>query len=425
VLKLGCAIVGCGTVGGGTAALVSARRESIKQRFGVDLELRHLIDINHDNVKELGLPETLFRTELSDALNDPETQVIIELVGGTGFAKTIFEKAFSAGKHIITANKKLLAEMGYELFAMARKNGVTLGWEASCAGSIPIVELLGPAFGGSRITQIQGILNGTSNFILTKMINENTPYEEALKEAQSLGYAEANPELDVSGMDSAHKLTLLAGLAFNNTFHLEDITVLGIKDIPLEDVKAGTEMGLALKLLATAEMRTEGPAIRVGPAFLEKDHPLASVSGVFNGITILGSAFGLQTFIGRGAGAFPTANAVVSDLIQLALGISLKHQLQCEYLPGSAPVADPIQDGQVLRRWLVILPLSKGEHPQLSLAQAGLGLISIQKKHTDQGDFDLIITEPASLFTLQTVLGPSARCYPIYRTPREILRADF
>lgn len=422
---LGIAIVGCGTVGSGVAALVHARREAIRQRFGVDLELRHLVDLDHSRVREHGLPETLFRTDSQAALEDPKTEVVVELVGGTGFAYRLIQEAIDHRKHIVTANKKLLAEKGSELFSRLRSAGLSLGWEASCGGSIPIIELLGTAYGPSRIGEIHAILNGTTNYILTRMQEGGVSYAEALREAQAEGYAEADPTLDVSGADTAHKITLIAGLAFGRTIPLKAVATAGIQDLSLTDARAGEELGLRMKLLATAELRPEGFAIRVGPAFLEGDHPLAGVRGVFNGITVLGSAFGLQTLIGRGAGSFPTANAVVADLIQLGLNLTQSFQANFDILPGLAPEAEPLPEEMVLRRWLVILPIQPGTSPQLSMAQAGLELDSIHRLDYPQGSLYRIVTRPATMGTLRTVLGPEARCYPIVRTPREVLSPEF
>lgn len=422
---LGIAIVGCGTVGSGAAALIHSRKQAIRQRFGVDLELRHLVDLNHQRVRELGLPETLFRQDYKEALEDPKTQVIVELVGGTGFAYQLIQEAMEHQKHIVTANKKLLAEKGSEIFSKARTSRISIGWEASCGGSIPIVELLGTAYGPSRISVIHAILNGTTNYILTQMQTRHITYEEALREAQAEGYAEADPTLDISGADTAHKITLLAGLAFGKTIPLRSVPTYGIQNLKLADAQAGEELGLTLKLIAIAEQRQEGFAVRVGPAFLEPDHPLKNVHGVFNGVMVLGSAFGIQAIVGRGAGSFPTANAVVSDLIQLGLNLSPSFQENFDILPGLAPEAEALSDEIVLRKWLVILPILPGESPQLSMAQAGLELDSISKLDTPETKVYRMITQPTSLGTLRTILGPNARCYPILRTPREVLSAEF
>ncbi len=422
---LGIAIVGCGTVGSGTASLIHVRKEAIRQRFGVELELRHLVDLDHGKVRELGLPQTLFRTDYREALNDPKTDVIVELVGGTGFAFQLLQEAIEHRKHIVTANKKLLAEKGSEIFSKARAAGVSLGWEASCGGSIPIIELLGTAYGPSRLGAIHAILNGTTNYILTRMQRDHVTYAHALQEAQAEGYAEADPTLDVSGADTAHKITLIAGLAFGRTIPLKSVPTYGIQSLSLNDVRSGESLGYQLKLLATAELRQEGFAIRVGPAFLEAGHPLANVSGVFNGVTLLGSAFGLQTLIGRGAGSYPTANAVVADLIQLALDLTQVFQKNFEILPGIAPEAEALSDDIVLRRWLVILPVQAGSSPQLSMAQAGLELEGINRLEFPDGKVYRLVTQPATLGTLRTVLGPEARCYPIVSTPREVLSPEF
>lgn len=422
---LGIAIVGCGTVGSGAASLIHVRKQAIRQRFGVELELRHLVDLDHSKVRDLGLPETLFRNDYREALEDPKTQVIVELVGGTSFAYRLIQEAIEHRKHIVSANKKLLAEKASEIFSKAKAAGLSIGWEASCGGSIPIIELLGTAYGPSRLGTIHAILNGTTNYILTRMQRDHISYEQALKEAQAEGYAEADPTLDVSGADTAHKITLIAGLAFGRTIPLQSVPTYGIQSLSLNDVRAGESLGYQLKLLASAELRQEGFAIRVGPAFLEAGHPLANVSGVFNGVMVLGSAFGLQTLIGRGAGSYPTANAVVADLIQMALDLSKVFQENFEILPGIAPEAEALNDDFVIRRWLVILPIQSGSSPQLSMAQAGLELEGINRLDFPEGRVYRIITQPTTLGTLRTVLGPDARCYPIVSTPREVLSPEF
>ena len=316
----GIAIVGCGTVGGAAAILLTRDRELITGRAGVPLELRHIVDLKFDHARELGLPEKLFGSDLDAALRDPEVGVVVELVGGTGFAKEVIRRALEAGKHVVTANKALLAHDGPELLALARRNGVSVAFEASCGGGIPIIRALVDGLIANRIDALYGIVNGTCNYILTEMTQEGQSYEEALTGAQDAGFAEADPYLDVSGMDSAHKLTLLGSLAFGCSVELESLTVEGIDSLQPIDVRYGEELGYIVKLLAIAERMEGGFNFRIRPSFISLEHPLAWVSGPFNAVSVYGHATGHTMYYGRGAGGFPTASAIVSDIAACVLG---------------------------------------------------------------------------------------------------------
>jgi homoserine dehydrogenase len=340
--KQGIILVGCGTVGGGTAVILKNKIPAIRRKTGLPLELKYIVDVNFDHARSIGLDDELFQSDLDMALEDPDITIVVELVGGTGFAKTVFEKALAKGKHVITANKALIAEHGEELFALARETGAGIGLEASCGGGIPIVQTLAEDLMANDIDGLYGILNGTCNYILTEMLEKGRSFEACLQEAQELGLAEADPTLDISGMDTAHKLTILGSLAFQKTFRLEDIPVKGIQDIDLLDVQLGEAMGYVLKLIAFAEIQNGSPALWVAPAFVPKNHPLGSVSGAFNALSVYGHAVGHTLYYGRGAGASPTASAVVGDIINAASG-HLKY-LQTDYKiwPGQTPSAKPM-----------------------------------------------------------------------------------
>jgi homoserine dehydrogenase len=318
--QYGIAIIGCGTVGGAAAALLEEDREALSKKTGLPLNLKYIVDVDFTYAETLGLPSKLYEKELDRVLGDDEVQVIAELVGGTTTAKEIVERCLRAEKHVVTANKALLAHHGPELFALARKNGVTLAFEASCGGGIPIVRSLYDGLTANRIDALYGIVNGTCNFILTEMIQKGVTYSEALSDAQRIGLAEADPTLDVSGMDSAHKLTILASLAFQRRVNLEDIPVEGIDSLELSDVVFGQELGYIVKLLAVAQRTEGGLSLRVRPAFIGTDHPLAWISGPFNAVSVYGHAVGHTMYYGRGAGGRPTASAVVSDILSVGLG---------------------------------------------------------------------------------------------------------
>lgn len=315
---VGLALVGCGTVGGSTAELLVSNREERTKRCGIDLELMYIVDRNFDRAREMNLPENLFCESLETALDDPQVHIIIELVGGTGFARELILKALQAGKHVVTANKALLAKHGKELFATAHEHSVSLAFEASCGGGIPIIRALTDGLSANSIDAIFGIVNGTCNYILTEMIEKGQSYSEALAQAQAIGLAEADPTLDVNGSDSAHKITIMSSLAFGSAANLELVPVKGIDTLEADDVAFGAEMGYTIKLIASAIQTPKGMFLRVEPAFISTDHPLAWVSGSFNAVSVYGHSVGHTLYYGRGAGGSPTASAVVADAISIA-----------------------------------------------------------------------------------------------------------
>jgi len=317
VSEFGIAVVGCGTVGNATASLLA---KETSRTGGPKLRLKALVDVDFRAARDAGLDESLFTEDLAAVLKDEAVQLVVETVGGLTVARTIIEKALKAGKHVATANKALLAHHGPELFALARSHGVSIGFEASCAGGIPIVRALVDGLSANGIEAIYGIVNGTSNFILTEMVERNRTYAEALRDAQDGGLAEADPTLDVNGMDAAHKLTLLGSLAFGERIPLKAIPVEGIDGLDLFDVKTGAELGYVLKLVALGRRGEEGLELAVKPVFLPDDHPLARVSGPFNAVSVYGDAVGHTMYYGRGAGGSPTASAVVADIRSIALG---------------------------------------------------------------------------------------------------------
>ena len=317
---LGVAIVGCGTVGGQTALLLTREAEAAGSRMGPRLELRHVVDVDYTHARELGLDEALFTAELEQALADESVGAVVELIGGTTVAKAVIEHALRAGKCVVTANKALLAHHGPELYALARRTGTCIAFEASCAGGVPILRALCDGLLANRIDAIYGIVNGTCNYILTAMTRRGQTYADALAVAQADGLAEADPTLDVAGTDSAHKLAILAALAFGGRVDFDRVPVTGIDSLDLRDLRNGQELGYVIKLLAIAIRQGEGLLLRVCPAFISQAHPLAWVSGPFNAVSVYGHATGHTMYYGRGAGGRPTASAVVADLAAIALG---------------------------------------------------------------------------------------------------------
>ena len=313
-------LIGLGTVGSGVAKMLLGSSGRLLKRSGVEASLTWACDINKARTRGLGLRRGSFTTDYLQVLNDPEVDVVVELIGGTTSARKVVLKAISCGKHVVTANKALLAAHGDEIFGAAREQGVGVGFEGSVAGGIPVIRALREGFAGNKIKSIFGIVNGTCNYVLTKMTQAGWSYKRALAEAQREGFAEKDPKLDVSGEDSAHKLAILARLAFCRKFGLDAVHVEGIESLESEDIGFAGEFEYVVKLVAIGKSRKDGVELRVHPTLLPADHPLASVNGPFNAIMIEGDRVGRAMFYGQGAGQMPTATAIVSDIVDVALG---------------------------------------------------------------------------------------------------------
>lgn len=318
-------IVGCGVVGTGVVELLLKNGDTIKKKTGIELVLTRVADRDWQKSRAFQVPYQLRTTDYREVIE--QSDVVVELVGGKGFAFELIEETFQKGKPVVTANKHLLAEEGQELFRRAQERGVWIGFEASVGGGIPIIKAIRESLVANQIEAIYGILNGTTNYILTRMLEEGVDFERALGEAQEKGYAEADPSLDIDGWDSAHKITLLSFIAFGGFFRFSQVYVEGIREVDLLDVELGRELGYTLKLLAIAKRRGEELEVRVHPTFLPEEDPLAKVSDVFNAIMVQGDFVGKTMFYGRGAGAHPTASAVVSDLVDTAR--CLMHPANC------------------------------------------------------------------------------------------------
>jgi len=316
-------LVGFGTVGCGVAKLILEDADAIAAKTGLRLELACVVDIDTESARPVRLPEGILTNDINKLLDDDSIQIGVELIGGTDAAKQIQLKMLEAGKDVVTANKALLAEHGNELYRAAHKNNRCIAFEASCAGGIPIISGIRTGLAANEIRAMYGIVNGTCNYILSNMTAHDEDFSKALAQAQKKGYAEADPTLDINGGDSAHKLAILASIAFGYEIKLEDIFVEGIEAISKDDIHYGGEMGYILKLLAIGQKDKENRvSLRVHPSFIAKDNSLARVDGPFNAISIFGSAVGQVTYYGRGAGMMPAASAVVADIIDVALGNS-------------------------------------------------------------------------------------------------------
>lgn len=319
------ALLGFGTVSQGTFNLLQDNVDLITNRSGVTIEISKIFVRNPDKYTNITLPSTAqYVTNIDDVLNDESIAIVVELMGGTTFAKDCVEAALKHGKSVVTANKDLLAESGPYLFDLAYKNHVDLRFEASVLGGIPIIRTLYDSLGGNRITELVGIMNGTTNFILSKMTDEGLSYGDVLKEAQDLGYAEADPTADVEGLDAARKLAILASISFNRRIFFEDVTVEGITKIDTEDISFGKEFGYNIKLIGIAKESSKGLSLNVYPAFVPLTHPLASVRGSYNAIYIKGNGIDDAMFYGRGAGSLPTGSSVVSDIMEVAKNVAFE-----------------------------------------------------------------------------------------------------
>lgn len=310
-------LLGFGTVGGGVVQIFQNNAAMMARKTGAELHIKKIL------VRDLKKPRAVhcdaeLTTDPADILNDPEIQIVVELLGGEEPAHSLMLAALQNGKHVVTANKDVIARHGRELFAAAEQQGVNLLFEASVGGGIPIIRPLKRCLAANRITEIMGIVNGTTNYMLDKMTTDGVDFATVLAEAQAKGYAEADPTADVGGWDAARKIAILASIAFGTRVSLEDISVEGITRIEPEDIDYGRELDYVVKLLAIAQENEKGVNARVHPAFIHKSHPLAAVRDVFNAIFVRGDAVGDTMFYGRGAGALPTASAVCADVMEAA-----------------------------------------------------------------------------------------------------------
>lgn len=310
-------LVGTGTVGGGCLDILRNHKEEFKRHFGIDIELTRVCSRQPEVAESYGLSD-IFTTDFHEVIEDPEVDLVIELIGGTTFAKEVVIGALQNGKSVVTANKALMASCGEEVMSLAEEKGVEIAFEASVGGAIPIIVPLKHSLIANRIDSIMGIVNGTTNYMLTRMDEDGMSYEDALKEAQERGFAEADPTADVGGLDAAAKIAILASIAFNSRVTMNQVFTEGIRRISPVDLAMAHEMGYAVKLLAHAYRSDEGIDVRVHPTMIPESHQLATVNGVFNAIYTVGDAAGENMFFGEGAGAGPAASAVMGDVLEVA-----------------------------------------------------------------------------------------------------------
>ncbi len=347
--RIGVGIVGFGTVGTGVAKILLNSAALITRRVGVSIELVRVADLDIVRDRGVALAPGVLTTDVKQVLTDPNIDVVIELIGGYDMAKRVILEAIAAGKHVVTANKALLALHGEEIFQAAARKGVELGFEASVGGGIPVIRALTEGLAGNRIESIYGIINGTSNYILSRMTHEGHGFQEVLQDAQRAGYAEADPTFDVAGIDSAHKLAILVCLAYGMPVNFKDVYTEGITNITPIDIAYAKQFGYTIKLLGIAKLMDGEIEARVHPTMLPSTSPIAQVEDVYNAIQLMGDAVGDVVLYGRGAGSMPTGSAVVSDVIAIARNV-LKGAV------GRVPVAS-FQEDQ--RRPLRLRPMEE------------------------------------------------------------------
>jgi homoserine dehydrogenase len=313
-------LLGLGTVGSGVARLLEEHRDRIAHRSGRRVDVKWAVVRDLDRPRSVPLDRQRIVGDHRRVLDDPEVSIVVELMGGTHPTLEILMEALEAGKDVVTANKAMLAEHGPRLFAQARKYGRAVAFEGSVGGGIPIIQAIGVGLAANQVQSLSAIVNGTCNFILTAMTNDGLPYAAALAKAQELGYAEADPTMDVDGTDTAHKLAVLAQLAFGSGVRTGEISREGIDRLQAADIAYSGELGYAVKLLALARLSDAGLELRVAPTLVRRGTPLADVAGPYNAVRVVGDAVGDTLFYGRGAGAMPTASAVVGDIIDVIIG---------------------------------------------------------------------------------------------------------
>ena len=316
--KVGVAILGLGVVGGGTYRILTEHREFYQKTQNVDIVVESVLELNRERALALGVPEDKIASNIAEIVSNPDVNIVVEVIGGISVAREFVLAALNAGKTVVTSNKELFCKYSHELERAAKRQNAGLYFEASCVGGVPIIRTLLDGVQGNKISSMMGIINGTTNYILTKMTNEGSSYEDCLKEAQRLGYAEADPTADVEGFDAAYKLSILSSLAFHTKVPFSKIYREGITNISRDYIADGKALGYVLKLLAIGKQSDAGIEVRVHPTFVRQGHPLAAVNDSFNAVYLTGDAVGDVMLYGRGAGALPTGSAIVGDIIYCA-----------------------------------------------------------------------------------------------------------
>lgn len=400
--KVSVGLVGLGTVGAGAARILTQHADRIARRAGCEIRCKWAVVRDLNKPREVDLEGVRVVDDVSRVIGDPEVDIVVEMIGGIDAARRIVLDSLAAGKHIVTANKALLAEHGSEIFAKAREADRAVAFEASVAGGVPIISALSVGLAANQIQSLTAILNGTCNYILTKMTREGVSYADALADAQALGYAEADPTLDVDGTDTAHKLAILAQLAFGANAAIADIPRQGIDRLQLADLKYAGELGHAIKLLAVAKWANgAGLELRVAPMLVRRGSPLAEVHGPYNAVRVVGDAVGDVLFQGRGAGMMPTASAVVGDIIDVAAGRALSTARALDLWSESAAPVDLLPSSRVRSRYYLRFAVADRPGVVASIArilgEKGISIASVIQH--DSGDADAKSLVPLVIMT--------------------------
>lgn len=391
-VKIG--LCGLGTVGGGTFNVIARNQLEINARAGCELRIVQ-VGTRRDNA-HCDLSSTPVTRDIFEVARNPDIDILVELIGGTTVAKELVELAISCGKHVVTANKALIAEFGNELFELARAKGVSIAFEAAVAGGIPIIRSLREGLSANRIEWLAGIINGTGNFILTEMRDKGRAFEEVLKEAQALGYAEADPTFDVEGIDAAHKLVILASLAFGMPLQFDKVYTEGISQISNADVTYAGELGYRIKHLGIARRHPQGIELRVHPTLIPERRLIANVDGVSNAVVVKGDAVGPTLYYGPGAGAEPTASAVISDIIDISRTLTALPENRVPHLGYGfdkltnypiLPIGE-VSTGYYLRMSAVDKPGVLSKITQI-LSDAGISIEALIQKQPWQGETEV------------------------------------
>jgi len=423
-------LMGLGVVGTGVAAHILGKASSLAAVTGRNVNLKKVLVRDITRSRDIDLPSGLLTTNAEDILADPEIHIVVEVIGGTDPVENHLKQALAAGKHIVTANKEVMAKSGPELLALARKNSASILFEASVGGGIPIVGCLMNELAANDIRSIRSIINGTTNYILTRMANERTSFDQALGEAQGLGYAEADPTNDIEGIDAAYKLTILASLAYRQPFQSADVYCEGISRLEPQDFRYAQELGYAIKSLAIANLDDGAVQLRVYPALVPSEHMLAKVDGVYNAVEVDGSLCGQVLFHGMGAGREPTTSAVVGDLIEVIrkMGSQSRSSGSQEWAgPGNGAALTVRPIGDLQARYYIRLDVADNPGVLAQIAQVlGDGEISIAavlQRDTDAeaGSAEIVITtHPAKEASMQNALQTMAGLSQVRRVSNVI-----
>jgi homoserine dehydrogenase len=397
--QVGVGLLGFGTVGAGVVEGLRRNRALLASRLGVEVVPRRIADLDLERDRGVTVDRAMLTTDARAVIADPAVDIVVELIGGTGAARELVKEALAAGKPVVTANKMLLAEHGEEIFGLAEARGVDIYFGASVGGGIPIVRILRDALVGNAIQRIDGILNGTCNYILTRMESEGHSFDRALREAQRAGYAEADPALDIDGLDTAHKATILASLAYGFQVPFGTVAVEGIRGLDGMDVRFARDLGYRIKLLASIARRGDSVEARVHPALVPHGHMLASVAGVYNAVMVRGDMSGDTLHYGRGAGREPTAGTVISDIADVARNLRTRQARHRRAVPpatGQAPRLRPrseMESSCYLRLMVRDRPGSLGRFAGI-LGDHGVSIAAVTQKPGGEagGDFVPVVT---------------------------------